>query len=37
MDDTRETLRRGIGDFAPGPDGYERVLRRLGRKQRRQR
>jgi dipeptidyl aminopeptidase/acylaminoacyl peptidase len=34
MDDTRETLRRGIGDFAPGPDGYERVLRRLGRKRR---
>ena len=34
MSDTREILRRGIGDFAPGPEAYERVLRRLERKRR---
>ena len=32
MSDTREILRRGIGDFAPGPEGYEQVLRRLERR-----
>jgi hypothetical protein len=37
MSDTRETLRRGIGDFVPGPDGYERVLERRDRKRRNQR
>lgn len=37
MSDTRETLRRGIGDFAPRPDGYERVLERRDRKRRNQR
>jgi WD40 repeat protein len=37
MDDTRATLQRGIGNFAPRPDGYERVVRRLERKRRRQR
>ena len=37
MSDARETLRRGIGDFAPRPDGYERVLERRDRKRRNQR
>lgn len=37
MSDTRETLRQGIGDFAPRPDGYERVLRRRDRRRRNQR
>ena len=37
MDDTRETLRRAVGDFAPKREGYERVVRRLERKRRRQR
>jgi hypothetical protein len=37
MGDTRETLRRGVGGFAPRPDAYERVLRRRDRKRRNQR
>jgi len=37
MSDERETLRRGIGGFAPRPDGYERVLRRRDRRRRNQR
>jgi hypothetical protein len=37
MSDTRETLRRGIGGFAPRPDGYERVLQRRDRRRRNQR
>ncbi len=37
MSDARETLRRGIGDYAPRPDGYERVLQRRDRKRRNQR
>jgi len=37
MDDTRETLRRVVGDYAPKREGYERVVRRLERKRRRQR
>jgi len=37
MSDARETLRRGIGGFAPRPDGYERVLRRRDRRRRNQR
>jgi hypothetical protein len=37
MSDTRETLRRGIGDFGPGPDAYRRVLERRARKERNRR
>jgi hypothetical protein len=37
MSDARETLRRGIGGFAPRPDGYERVLQRRDRRRRNQR
>ncbi len=37
MSDTRELLRRGVGDYEPGPDGYEGVLRRLNRRQRNKR
>jgi Tol biopolymer transport system component len=37
MNDTRDILRRGVGDFEPGPDGYERVIGRLERKRRNQR
>lgn len=37
MSDARETLRRGIGGFAPRADGYERVLKRRDRKRRIQR
>jgi hypothetical protein len=37
MSDARETLRRGIGGFAPRPDAYERVLERRDRKRRNQR
>lgn len=37
MSDAREFLRRGVGDYEPGPEGYERVLRRLRRRQRNQR
>ena len=37
MSDTRETLRRGIGDFAPRPDGYERLLQLRDRKRRNER
>lgn len=37
MSDTRELLRRGVGDYVPEPDGFERVLRRRDRKQRNRR
>lgn len=38
MSDTRELLRRGVGDYEPTPaDGYERVLRRRDRKRRNRR
>jgi Tol biopolymer transport system component len=37
MSDTRQILERGVGGFAPQPDGYERVLRRRDRKRRRER
>lgn len=37
MSDTREILRRGIEDFAPGPEAYEHVLRRLERRRRNRR
>lgn len=34
MSDTREALRRGIGDYTPRPDAYGRVLERRDRKAR---
>ena len=37
MSDTRETLRRGVGDFAPRPDAYRHVLQRRDRKARNRR
>jgi WD40 repeat protein len=38
MSDTRELLRRGVGDYEPTPsDGYERVLRRRDHKRRNRR
>src|SRR6478736_1733426 len=37
MSDARELLRRGVGDYVPEPDGFERVLRRRDRKQRNRR
>ena len=37
MSDTRETLRRGIGDFTPRPDAYRRFLERRDRKARNRR
>lgn len=37
MDDTRESLRRGIGDFTPRPDAYRHVLERRRRKARNRR
>ena len=37
MSDTREILRRGLGDYEPPTDGYERVLGRRDRRRRNQR
>lgn len=37
MSDTRELLRRGLGDYRPEPDGFESVLRRRDRKRRNRR
>jgi hypothetical protein len=37
MSDVRTILERGVGDAAPPPDGFERMLRRRDRKQRNQR
>ncbi len=37
MDDTREILQRGVGDFTPGVDAYGRVLERRDRKARNRR
>lgn len=37
MSDTREILRRGLGDYGPPTDGYERVLGRRDRRRRNQR
>jgi len=37
MSDARELLRRGVGDYVPQPDGFERVLQRRERKQRNRR
>jgi WD40 repeat protein len=37
MSDVRTILERGVGGAAPPPDGFERLLRRRGRKQRNQR
>ncbi len=36
MNDTREILRRGLGDYEPPADGYERVLGRRDRRRRNQ-
>lgn len=37
MNDTREALRRGIGDFIPQPDAYRRVLEKNDRRMRNRR
>lgn len=37
MSDTREILRRGLGEYEPPTDGYERVLGRRDRRRRNQR
>lgn len=37
MSETKELLRRGVGDFEPMPDAFERVLVRRDRKHRNQR
>ncbi|HET9248705.1 MAG TPA: hypothetical protein VFP13_02025 [Actinomycetota bacterium] len=37
MNETKELLRRGVGDFEPTPDAFERVLARRDRKRRNQR
>jgi dipeptidyl aminopeptidase/acylaminoacyl peptidase len=37
MSDARELLRRGVGDYVPEPDGFDRVLRRRDRKRRNRR
>ena len=37
MSETKELLRRGVGDFEPMPDAFERVLARRDRKRRNQR
>ena len=37
MNDTRDILRRGLGDYGSPTDGYERVLRRRDRRRRNQR
>jgi hypothetical protein len=37
LSDTRELLQRGVGDFQPLPNAFERVLRRRDRKRRNQR
>ena len=37
MNETTELLRRGVGDFEPTPDAFERVLARRDRKRRNQR
>ena len=37
MSDARELLLRGVGDYVPEPDGFERVLRRRDRKRRNRR
>ena len=37
MSDTREILRRGVGDYEPTIEGYEQVLRRRDRKRRNRR
>jgi hypothetical protein len=37
VSETKELLRRGVGDFEPMPDGFERVVARRDRKRRNQR
>jgi hypothetical protein len=37
VSETKELLRRGVGDFEPIPDGFERVVARRDRKRRNQR
>ncbi len=37
MSETKELLRRGVGDFEPTPDAFDRVLARRDRKRRNQR
>jgi hypothetical protein len=37
VSETKELLRRGVGDFEPMPDAFEHVLARRDRKRRNQR